>query len=48
VVEPGHLAPAPKPAAGSDSDMIDDLAAVKHLAQKLGADQVRKIVGFFE
>ena len=28
--------------------MIDDLAAVKPLTQKLGAEQVRKILGLFE
>jgi hypothetical protein len=29
-------------------EMIDDLAAVKSLVQKLGAEQMRKIVGLFE
>ncbi len=48
VAEPGHVAHAAKPAVAADSDMIDDLAAVKHLVQRLGADQVRKIVGLFE
>ena len=37
-----------KPSSKDDNDMIDDLAAVKHLVQRLGADQVRKIVGLFE
>lgn len=41
-------APAPKPAAGVDIDMVSDLAAIKHLVQRLGADQVRKIVDLFE
>lgn len=48
VAETGHVAAPAKPAAGGDSEMIDDLAAVKHLVQRLGADQVRKIVGLFE
>lgn len=32
----------------ASADMIDDLSAVKHLVQKLGAEQVHKIVGLFE
>jgi hypothetical protein len=48
VAETGHVAAAAKPTVTSVSDMVDDLAAVKHLVQKLGAEQVRKIVGLFE
>lgn len=44
-MESRAAAPQTAPVAG---DMVDDLAAVKHLVQKLGADQVRKIVGLFE
>lgn len=47
VAEPGQVTPAPK-SAPATGDMIDDLVAVKQLVQKLGADQVRKIVGLFE
>lgn len=45
---PAESRPAASQAAPAGGDMIDDLAAVKHLVQKLGADQVRKIVGLFE
>jgi hypothetical protein len=46
--EPAAPARAVRPEPTGDGDMIDDLAAVKHLVQKLGAEQVRKIVGLFE
>jgi hypothetical protein len=48
VAETDQVNQASKPSSKDDSGMIDDLAAVKHLAQRLGADQVRKIVGLFE
>jgi hypothetical protein len=35
-----------KPTASAD--MFDDLTAIKHLVERLGAEQVRKIVGLFE
>jgi hypothetical protein len=37
-----------RPAAEGSMDMIDDLAAVKSLVKRLGAEQVRKIVDLFE
>jgi hypothetical protein len=40
--------PSASRAAKPEGGMIDDLAAVKHLVQRLGADQVRKIVDLFE
>lgn len=46
--EAAESRPAAPQASPAGGDMIDDLAAVKHLVQKLGADQVRKIVGLFE
>jgi len=39
---------ATKTAASNHNDMIDDLTAVKHLVQKLGAEQMRRIVRLFE
>ncbi|MBA3388952.1 MAG: hypothetical protein H0U02_06250 [Rubrobacter sp.] len=53
----GEKAPAPAPApqaaptaqpATTGPDMIGDLEAVKSLVKKLGAEQVRRIVGLFE
>ncbi|WP_435018529.1 hypothetical protein TA3x_000506 [Tundrisphaera sp. TA3] len=42
-------APAAKSAAGAgDPGLLTDLAAVKHLVERLGAEQVRQIVGLFE
>ena len=46
--ETGHVSRPAKPSGTADSGMIDDLAAVKHLVQRLGAEQVRKIVDLFE
>jgi hypothetical protein len=41
-----RLASAPK--ALADSGMVADLAAVKSLGKRLGADQVKRIVALFE
>ena len=38
----------PHAAAPPPGDVVDDVAAVKKLVEKLGADQVRRIVGLFE
>jgi len=40
----------PKPAArpAADGEMIDDLAAAKHLVPRLGAKHVRRIVDLFD
>ena len=50
---PAPQAPRPKVAPAAQSadagaGMIDDLEAVKSLVKKLGAEQVRRIVGLFE
>jgi hypothetical protein len=45
---PAESRPGASQASPAGGDMLDDLAAVKHLVQKLDADQVRKIVGLFE
>ena len=38
----------PQAAAPLPGDVVDDLAAVKKLVEKLGGEQVRRIVGLFE
>jgi len=43
-----YFTPSPAAESGGEAGLIDDITAVKHLVQKLGADQVRKIVGLFE
>jgi hypothetical protein len=48
LAESGQVTAIAKAIPTGDSAMIDDLAAVKHLVQRLGAEQVRKIVGLFE
>jgi hypothetical protein len=35
-------------ASAGDTDLLDDMAAVKHLVEKMGAEKVRKIVDLFE
>jgi len=42
----GVSSAAAQPSA--NSDMFDDLTAIKHLVERLGAEQVRKLVGLFE
>jgi hypothetical protein len=48
VAEPGRVARSSNSEPAGDNGMIDDLTAVKHLVQRLGAEQVKKIVGLFE
>jgi hypothetical protein len=41
-------APAAASTAVGQADMVDDLAVVKRLVERLGGEQVRKLVGLFE